>query len=716
MNIKDKILEFMTEIAYKPMHRVELAKKFEIEKSQNKEFFKILTEMEIDGSIIRTKNDLYGIPERMNLVVGTLQGNRRGYGFVIPENKDVSDVFVSSDFLNGALHGDKVITRVTMDGPGSKSREGEIIRILDRANETLVGLFENSKNFAFVIPTDTRISKDVFVTRSDSNGAKNGEIVEVKITKWPENRRNPEGEVINILGHKDDAGTDIKAIIKQHGLPEEFPEDVIAQTDKIPEEIDSDEIAKRLDLRDTTTFTIDGADAKDFDDAISIDKLENGNYKLGVHIADVTHYVKEGSALDKEALERATSVYLVDRVIPMLPEKISNGVCSLKPNEDRLTLSVFIEIDSNGKVEDYKVAESVISSKERLIYSDVSDVLEGKSDELKEKYSHLLEAFENMEELANILNKRRYKRGSINFDFPESRIILNDEGKPVDIVKVERRVADNLIEEFMLITNEVISENMYWTEIPFLYRIHEDPDAEKIEEFNKFIHNFGYHLKGTGEVHPKELQGLIAKIAGEPEERVISTVMLRSLKKAIYSAEPEGHFGLAADYYSHFTAPIRRYPDLEIHRIIKAFINGQLKGKQIKRLEKILPEIANQSSKMERRADEAERETDDLKKVEYMEHKIGEEYDGIISGVVGSGFFVELENTVEGMVRVSSLQDDYYIYNEQMYGFMGERTKKIYKLGDAVRVKVEGVSIAARQIDFGLAKAEIKEEETKEEN
>ena len=713
MAIKDKILEFMTEVAYKPMHRSELAQKFDIDKEQNKEFFKILTNMEREGSIIRTRNNLYGIPEKMDLVVGTIQGNRRGYGFLIPEDKEVEDVFISSDALNGALHGDKVIVKVTMEGPNSKNQEGEVIRILERANKTLVGTYESSKNFAFVIPTDTRISKDVFVSRSDSNGAKDGHVVEVEITKWSEKRRNPEGRVINILGHKDEAGTDIRAIIKQHGLPEEFPEEVIEQADNISEEIKPKELEGRLDLRNTTTFTIDGADAKDYDDAISIEILKNGNYNLGVHIADVTHYVREGSPLDKEALERGTSVYLVDRVIPMLPEKLSNGVCSLRPNEDRLTLTAMIEIDQSGKVIGHKISESVISSKERLIYDDVSDILENDDEVLKERYSNILKELKDMEELSLKLNKRRFKRGSINFDFPESRIVLNEKGKPTDIVKVERRVADKIIEEFMLITNEVISESMHWTETPFLYRIHEDPDMEKIEVFNKFIYNFGYNLKGMQEIHPKELQSLITKIEGKPEERVISTLMLRSLKKARYSTEALGHFGLAAEYYSHFTAPIRRYPDLQIHRIIKKFINGKISDKETKRLKKILPEVAEVSSGRERRADEAERDTDDLKKVEFMKDKIGNEYEGIISGVVSSGFFVELENTVEGMVRVSSLTDDYYIYDEQIHGFTGERTKKMYKLGDEIKIKVVGISIEARQIEFGLASKDS-EEESKE--
>ncbi len=711
MSIKEKIIEFMEQIAYKPMERGQLAKKFDIDKDQNKEFFKILADMEKDGSIIRTKNNLYGIPEKMNLVVGTLQGHRRGYGFLIPDNKELDDVFISSDDLNGALHGDRLVVRVNLKSPESKKQEGEVIRILEHANETLVGLYESSKNFAFVIPVDTRINKDVFVTKSDSNGAQNGQVVEVKITKWADTRRNPEGFVTEIIGFKDEPGVDIKSIIMQHGLPEEFPEEVLTQAEKISETITPEELEGRLDLRNTTTFTIDGADAKDYDDAISIDKLDNGNYKLGVHIADVTHYVREGTPLDKEALERGTSVYLVDRVIPMLPEKLSNGVCSLRPNEDRLTLSVMMEIDSKGKVISHSTHESVISSKERLIYTDVSDILECQDEALTKKYNHILKDLKNMEDLAAILKDQRDRRGSINFDFPESRIVLDEKGNPIDIVRVERRVADGIIEEFMLITNETVSEYMHWSEIPFLYRIHEDPDPEKIEVFNKFIHNLGYSLKGTQDVHPKELQQLIKKIQGEPEEKVISTLMLRSLKKARYSAVIDSHFGLASEHYSHFTAPIRRYPDLQIHRIIKEFINGQITDKEIKKLNKRLPEVAEISSRMERRADEAERETDDLKKVEYMKDKIGEEYDGIISGVLPSGFFVELENTIEGMVRISSLTDDYYTFSEQIYGFLGDRTKKVYKLGDAVRIKVVGISIAARQIEFSLAKFNKEDEE-----
>jgi len=702
MKTKDKIVELMEEQAYKPMLREELAEAFKIDVSEYHDFFKILDEMESEGYIIKTHKNRYGIPERMNLVVGRLQGHQRGFGFVIPDNKELKDVFISAQDLNGALHGDKVVARITSKSSEGRRQEGEIIRILERVNNTVVGIFESSKNFGFVVPNDTRLNMDVFIPKADTGNAKTDQIVVVEITKWPQKRRNPEGKVVEILGHKDEVGNDILAIIKKYGLPEEFPEKVNAEADRIPDEILDKELNRRMDLRDKTIFTIDGADAKDLDDAISIEKLNNGNYKLGVHIADVTHYVKENSPLDKEALKRGTSVYLVDRVIPMLPPKLSNGVCSLHPNVPRLTLSIFMEINEKGKVVDHKIAETVIQSKERLVYDDISDLLENDDAEQKERYSHIIEDLKNAEELSKILTAKREARGCIDFDFAEAKIILDENGKPVDIKKYDRRIANRIIEEFMLISNETIAEYMYWADMPFVYRIHEEPDIDRINEFNKFIHNFGYHLKGTQEVHPKELQALLKKIERTKEETVINTLMLRSLKKARYSAEPEGHFGLASKYYCHFTSPIRRYPDLQIHRIIKSFINGQMDHEVIEKLRKKLPMVAQQSSIRERVADEAERETDDLKKVEYMSERIGEEHEGIISGVMPFGIFVELDNTIEGLVHVSNLVDDYYQYDQLNYCFIGERTKKMYRIGDVVRIKVVKTDIINKSIDFVL--------------
>lgn len=702
MNTKEKLVEFMKEKAYKPMSKEELTRIFSINKEEERDFHGILEVMEKEGLVIKTKQNRYGIPEKMNLVVGKLQGNARGFGFVIPVNEGTADIFVPAAELNGALHGDKVVARITHKGKSSKSHEGEIIRILERVNQTIVGTFENSKSFGFVVADDTRISMDIFVPKSEKNGARTDQKVVVEITKWPEKRRNPEGRVIEILGYKDDVGTDIRAIIKQFKLPEEFPQNVLNQAENIPEEIPKSEIINRVDLRGEKIFTIDGADAKDLDDAISIEKLENGNFKLGVHIADVTHYVEENTPLDKEAIKRGTSVYLVDRVIPMLPKKLSNGVCSLHPHVPRLTLSCFMEIDKKGKVVNHEIVESIIESKERLVYTDISNLLENDDPEQKERYKEIYQELKLAEELCHILNNKREERGTIDFDFPEAKIILDDNGKPVEIKKYERRIANRIIEEFMLVCNETVAEYMYWAEMPFVYRIHEDPDEDKINEFNKFIHNFGYHIKGSQDIHPKELQHLLRKVEGKKEETVINTLMLRSLKKARYSSECDSHFGLAAKYYCHFTSPIRRYPDLQIHRIIKYFLNDQMTSKRIKKLKGIVPKIADQSSARERLADEAERETDDLKKAEYMLERVNQEYEGIISGITHFGMFVELDNTIEGLVRISSLVDDYYTYDEENYCYRGERTRKIYRMGDVVRIRVLRADIAKREIDFEL--------------
>ena len=546
---------------------------------------------------------------------------------------------------------------------------------------------------------------DIYIPKSELNGASDGYKVVAKITRWPEPRRNPEGKIIEVLGHKDDVGTDIISIIKKHKLPEEFPKKVEEAAAAISEEIPNEEIARRRDLRGERIVTIDGADAKDLDDAVSVQKLDNGNYLLGVHIADVTHYVKEMGALDKEALKRATSVYLVDRVIPMLPKKLSNGVCSLNPKVNRLTLSANMEINKNGVVVNHEIYESIIKTSERMTYTDVSDILENNDETLMKKYDYLVDDFKLMEELAMLLRKKRKDRGSIDFDFDESKIILDENGKPIEIKKAERRIANNIIEEFMLACNETVAEHFHLAQIPFVYRIHEDPDLEKIEAFNKFIHNFGYHLKGiTQEVHPSALQDLIMKVEGRKEEKIINTLMLRALKKAKYSPDNSGHFGLAAENYCHFTSPIRRYPDLQIHRIIKETLQGKITGKRLKKLKEIVAKASEISSERERLAMEAERETDDLKKAEYMTYHVGEEFDGIISSVISFGMFVELDNTIEGLVRVSSLVDDYYIFDAENYLFRGERTKKTYRIGDSVRIKVIKADISQKQIDFMVIK------------
>lgn len=702
MKIKNNIVDFMEEKLYRPMTREELAKSFEIDRDEAKVFYDILDTMEKEGTIVKTRNERYGLPHKMNLIIGILEGNEKGYGFLIPEDKEKEDIFIPAEDMNGALHGDKVIVRITKKSNNDRRDEGEILRILDRANKYIVGTFENNKSFGFVLPDDSRISMDIFVPKSDINSAKTNQKVVVEITKWPDKRRNPEGKIVEILGYIDDKGTDILSVIKQYQLPLEFPNKVLDQAERIEEVVSEEEIAKRVDLRELTTFTIDGADAKDFDDAVSIERLENRNFKLGVHIADVSHYIKENSSMDKEALKRGNSVYLVDRVIPMLPEKLSNGICSLKPGEPRLTLSIFMEIDNNGKVLEHEIVESVIESKERLIYDDVSDLLEKDDENLKVKYNHIYEELKLMEELCYILTEKRDNRGSLDFDFPEAQIILDDNGIPIDIRKEDRRIANRIIEEFMLVSNETIAEYMHWSQVPFIYRIHEDPDSEKIAGFNKFVHNFGYSLKGFQDIHPKELQNLMNTIKGKKEENLINTLLLRSLKKAIYSSEVDGHFGLAAKYYCHYTAPIRRYADLEIHRIIKSYINGKLYPDKIEKLERILPEIAEQASVMERKAEEAERAVDDIKKAQYMKDRIGEVYEGLVSSLTHFGMFVQLDNTIEGLVHFSNMVNDYYYYDEEKYYIIGELTKKQYRIGDTVKIKVIGVDILKGNIDFIL--------------
>ncbi len=701
MSIREKIIEFMSDKDYKPMLAQELLVKFEIPIEFKREFLNILKDLEREGRIIRSSNERYGKIDTDYLVVGKLQGHERGFGFVMPEDKESPDVYISAEAMNGAMHGDKVVANVIKRSQGGKRQEGEIIRILERKNNFIVGTYEDNKNFGFLIPDNQKIFHDIFIPKSRSNGAKNGQKVVVEVTKWPERRRNPEGKISEILGYPNEIGTDVLSIIRQFELPEEFPEKVKRSAENIEEYVSQDEIINRVDLRDLKTFTIDGADAKDLDDAISIEKLENGNYSLGVHIADVAHYVKENSPLDKEAYRRGNSVYLVDRVIPMLPRELSNGICSLNPNLDRLCLSVTMEINKQGKVLSHNIEETVINSKKRLVYEDVSDYLEDKDPEAIEKLDGILEELDLMEELMSILKKKREARGSIDFNFPETQIILDDRGKPVEIKKADRRIANRMIEEFMLITNETVAEQFFWADVPFLYRIHEEPSQERMDTFSKFIYNLGYKLKGK-EIHPKDLQILTEEIEGKKEELVISTMMLRSLKKAKYSMEQNIHFGLAAEYYSHFTAPIRRYPDLMIHRIIKDFIKGNLNNHKQNSLKNNLPEIAEHTSFTERIAEEAEREVQDLKMTEYMSERIGEEYEGIISSLTNFGIFVQLENTIEGLVPFSQMIDDYYQFDEENLQIIGERTKRTYNLGDKVKIEVVGADIARRNIDFQL--------------
>lgn len=706
---EQQVLDFMREQAYKPMTVQELEQSFGLEGSDEfKAFVKLLNQLENEGKIYRTRNNRYGVPERMNLLRGRIQAHPKGFAFLIPDEPDHPDVYIHANDLKTAMNGDIVLARVTSKGGADGRPEGEVVRVVQRAITEIVGTFENYESFGFVIPDDKRINRDLFIPREGMRGAVTGQKVVARIVTYPEGRSAATGEIIEILGHKDDPGVDILSIIRKHQLPERFPDDVMAEAEAVPDRISEEEIVAqgRRDLRSKKIVTIDGEDAKDLDDAVCVERLPNGNYLLGVHIADVGYYVKENSALDREAYRRGTSVYLVDRVIPMLPHRLSNGICSLNPKVDRLTLSCEMEFDAETvRLVRHDIFPSVIRTTERMTYTNVRKILVDDDPELKERYADLVDMFKLMEELARKLRAKRMKRGAIDFELAEAKIIVDENGKPVDIVKRERSIAEMIIEEFMLAANETVAEHFHWLKVPFLYRIHEDPDPEKLQHFIRFAANFGYIVKGKGnKVHPRALQDLLEEIRGTKEETVISTMMLRSMKQARYEAESLGHFGLAAEFYTHFTSPIRRYPDLVIHRIIREVLTngGTLSAKRIDELAGKLPDIARQSSERERVAVEAERDTEQLKKCEYMLDKIGEEFDGIISGVTSFGIFVELGNTVEGMIRLSDLTDDYYHFHEEHMALIGERTARVFRIGDEVRVRVERVNMDEHQIDFSI--------------
>ncbi|OMD83453.1 ribonuclease R [Paenibacillus odorifer] len=708
MITQEILLDFMRETAYKPMTYEELVSHFALEDSEGfKKFEELLIELEQDGRIVLTRTARYGVPERMDLLRGRLQAHAKGFAFLIPDDRDHPDVYIHANDLKGAMNGDIVLIRITSKSPSGGRMEGEVVRIVKRGVLQTVGVFQNLETYGFVLPDDKRINRDIFIPKQSFKGAVDGQKVVVRIVSYPEGRAAAEGEIIEILGHKDDPGVDILSIIRKHQLPEAFPAEVMDEADSAPDSITEEEIAEqgRRDLRGLNIVTIDGEDAKDLDDAVNVQRLENGHYKLGVHIADVGYYVREGSELDKEAYDRGCSVYLVDRVIPMLPHRLSNGICSLNPQVDRLTMSCEMEFNEQMKVVKHDVFTSVIRTKERMTYSNVRKILEDEDPELLERYSPLIDDFRLMKELAMKLRDARMRRGAVDFDFEESKIIVDENGKAVDIVKRERSVAEQIIEEFMLAANETVAEHFHWLKVPFLYRIHEDPDPEKLQNFMAFAANFGYHVKGRGNsVHPRALQDLLEQIQGTKEQTVISTMMLRSMKQAKYDAESTGHFGLAAEYYSHFTSPIRRYPDLVIHRVMREVIEngGALTQKRHDYLSSRMPDIAQQSSERERVAVEAERDTEQLKKAEYMQDKVGEEFEAMVSSVTSFGMFIELDNTVEGLIRLSAMSDDYYHFDEGHMALIGERTSRVFRIGDEVKIRVAKVNMDDHTIDFEL--------------
>ena len=706
---KKTIYDFICDEFYVPMKVKEIAIMLNVPKTQRAELQEVLDALVAEDKISVSVKGKYSKAEA-KFLTGIFTAHQRGFGFVTVEGEE-EDIFIPETQINGAMHQDEVQVAITKGASSDRRREGQITKILKRGMDRLVCYYEESKNFGFAVPDNQRFTQDIFIPKEHSMGAVAGHKVVVQVTDYGKNGKKPEGKVIEILGHVNDPGTDILSIVKGYDLPMEFPAKVLKQVENVADEVSEADMAGRMDLRSWQMVTIDGEDAKDLDDAITLTK-EGDKYQLGVHIADVTNYVQEYSALDVEALNRGTSVYLVDRVIPMLPHKLSNGICSLNAGVNRLALSCIMTIDEKGNVVDHTIAETVIKVDRRMSYNSVKKILEEKDEAERKEYEELVPMFELMQELAGILRMKRMKRGSIDFDFPETKIILDEKGKPVEIKPYDRNVATKIIEDFMLIANETVAQDYFWQELPFVYRTHDNPDSEKIQKLATFINNFGYTIHiGQDEIHPKELQKLLMKIEGTPEEVLISRLTLRSMKQAKYTTVSTGHFGLATHYYCHFTSPIRRYPDLQIHRIIKDNLRGRMNDKKILHYEKILDEVASRSSKLERRAEEAERETDKLKKVEYMSEHIGEVFEGVISGVTEWGFYVELPNTVEGLVHVTTLTDDYYHYDERSYELVGETTNSRYKLGQKIKVYVASTDKIVRTIDFRVAFSEEDDEE-----
>lgn len=722
MDIKNKrkkvICDLVKDPLYVPMKEKELAVFLQVTKEDREEFRTVLQELLAEGQLMLTLKGKY-MKSNGKVLTGIFTGNAKGFGFVEIEGQK-EDLFIPEDKTAGAFHKDTVQVSL-LPGHAGKRQEAQVIKVIARGMTQVVGTYERTReNFGFVVPDNGKLPQDIFVPKERSKGAVSGHKVVVEITDYGTNRRSPEGKVVEILGHINDPGVDIMSIVRGYELPVEFSEKIMNQAERVSQEVSQADCAGRRDLRDTDMVTIDGEDAKDLDDAVSV-SFDGEKYHLGVHIADVTNYVQENSALDREALKRGTSVYLVDRVIPMLPHALSNGICSLNAGVDRLALSCLMTIDKQGEITDYEICESVIRVNKRMSYNQVRAMLENETlvekDKEYQQYRELYPMFLLMKELSALLRQRRRKRGSIDFDFPECKILLDQEGHPTEIKPYERNVATDIIEDFMLAANETVAQHFYWLELPFVYRVHDVPDPDKLQKLSAFINNFGYYMKSIGragskvsseEIHPKEIQKLLVRIEGTPEEAMISRLALRSMKQAKYSIECTGHFGLACQYYCHFTSPIRRYPDLQIHRIIKEQLRGRLREERILHYKGILPEVAKHSSETERRADEAERETDKLKKVEYMENYVDECFDGVISGVTAWGIYVELANTVEGLVHVSKLPGDYYYYDENKCEMVGDATGRAFKLGMPVRVRVESCDRFNRTIDFALVEKELK--------
>ena len=709
---KEKILNFISEEAYVPMKAKQIAEIMSVPKNEYSEFTQILKELTLEYKIKVNKKGKYSLVDSKKYKKGKLRINERGFGFVKIEDSD-EEIYISGKNINNSLNEDEVLVELLEDSKKDSHREGRIIKIIERGKDSVVGVFESNKNFGFVIPDDKRFGSDIFISKKNIGKAKNKQKVVVKITKYPENGKKAEGKIKEVIGYIDMAGVDMVSLIKEYDLPYEFPENVIKEAQNTEKEISQKEIKNRLDLRNKTIFTIDGEDAKDLDDAVCVEKTKTGTYNLIVSIADVSHYVKENSELDKEAIIRGTSIYMMDRVIPMLPKELSNGICSLNAKEDRLAISVIMEINKSGKVISSDIRKSIINVKERMSYTNVFKILQyikketlNKEDmEIIQKYKPYTEQFSLMEELAHILKEKRNRDGALNLDVPESKITLDENGIAIDVKKYETNFANEIIEQFMLIANEVVAEKFFWLEAPFIYRVHEPPATDKIDELNKFLFNLGYKVKYNKEnIHPKSFAEVLEKIKETPEERVVSNLILRTLKVARYESTNKGHFGIASKYYCHFTSPIRRYPDLFIHRIISMYLdnNYNIKEDIINKYSEQSVKYAERSSDREKIAQKVERDSEDIKKAEYMQNKIGEEYEGIVSSITSFGMFVELENTIEGLIRFENLGNEYFIYDQERKILIGEQSNTVYKIGQKVRIRVIEANKELRRISFEI--------------
>ena len=704
---KNIILEFMKDENYTPMKAKEIAMILGVPKKEYNEFTQFLKELEENYKIVKNKKNRYRLIGE-NFKEGIFRKNQKGFGFVKIENQE-DEIYISKENSLRALNGDRVLVEIIEEKNKIKNAEGKIKKILKHEKDTVVGTFQKNENFGFVIPDDKSLGTDIFISKNNFGKARNGYKVLVQITKYPERGKNAEGKIIEVLGAPNQAGVDMLSLIKEYNLPSTFPEQVVEEAKKYGDKIDKKDIQNRIDCRNDIIFTIDGEDAKDLDDAVRVTKLKNGNYKLDVHIADVSYYVREGSLLDKEAQIRGTSIYMLSRVIPMLPRELSNGICSLNAGEDRFTLSCSMEINPEGKTIWAEVYKGIINVCERMNYHDVQKILDKSDEQVLKKYEKYISDFDLMAELATILKNRRLEQGYLNLDIPESKIELDRDGKAINVGKYETSFSNEIIEQFMLSANEAIAEKFYWLEAPFIYRVHEDPDIEKIKELNKFLFNFGLKIRTTNDkVYPTEVSKILEEIKGKEEEKVVSTLILRTLKVARYESENKGHFGIASKYYCHFTSPIRRYPDLFIHRIISKYLeeNYVVEEKWIEEYQEKATQRAATSSEREKVATKVERDSEDMKKAEYMESKVGEEYEGIVSSVTQFGIFVELDNTVEGLIRFENLGDEYFIYDEERKRLIGERTNKTYKIGDKVKIRVISANKMLRQIDFEIVESD----------